>query len=295
MTRLQAHIKRLEAMIAAHPPAKERLSAPASASRRPAARADKADPPDQRTLPKAKDYYDMTAQDLGGALVSLITAGAVVPSRAGQESFLPNGQSSRGLLAECETLVASTSIIDQSEPPCTAALPDAATLNLKEMLALVPSEREMRIAYDFYRPRFASFYYSVDHDEIEVRWPRMKAILDARDAALFAAEFEPHFFALVLATCVAGLSRMPESVAKQHRIHDNCATEGVRWAKVAVLFLEVVSPPRQCGTSSRAIEPPISPGTADGLAYVGHSPGRDRLGPLLRGTPERATAQAAHT
>lgn len=239
VTKLQAHVKHLEAMIAALPPAKERI--PASKSRRTSPRAEDVTPPTQ--MPSG-ECYDLMALDLAGALLSLITSGTVVPARAGQDAFLPDGQSSRGLLAECIALVAAPSRPGGRDPfsqAAAAATPPMATPTPEGLLALVPPEHEMRVAYDFYRAHIAPFCFSVNHDEIEARWPRMKAILDAHDSELFVEEFEPHFFALVLATCAFGLLRLPEALAQIHGIASDRQAEAARWVRSATVFLEFVS------------------------------------------------------
>lgn len=281
VTKLQAHVRHLEALLAALPPAKKRF--PAAAARRPSPQAS-ATPP---TRPPSSECYDLTAQDLAGPLLSLITAGTVGPARAGQDSFLPDGQSSRGLLAECEALAAAASAEDQRSPfgPLAAAAVGSSAImtpSPEGLLALVPPERELRVAYDFHWSNVASFYFSVNHDEIDARWPRLKAILDKRDPALFAAEFDPHFFALVLATCVVGRSRLPELVARRHGMSDDSAAESAAWGKIAAVFLEIVSPELTTARGPSTVLTTTT-GTATRLADAVDSTGGDCARNLLHG------------
>lgn len=271
MTKLQAHVKHLEAMIAALPPAKERFPMPKS--RQPSPRAQVAVPPAQQP---SSECYDLTAQDLAGALLSLITSGSVVPARAGQDSFLPDGQSSRGLLAECVALVATSSRQSGRDPfihAAAATTPPMSTPTPDGLLALVPPERELRVAYDFYRAHIAPFCFSVNHDEIEARWPRMKAILDAHDSELFVEEFEPQFFAVVMATSAFGLLKLPDALAQQHGIVGDRQAEAARWVRSATVFLEFVGPDHQRPSFLRADRE--SRRTADRCPHPRRNPGGD--------------------
>ena len=50
------------------------------------------------------ERFDLVAQDLLGALISLVLSGVVTPPRAGRDSFLPNGQNGTALLQELKRL-----------------------------------------------------------------------------------------------------------------------------------------------------------------------------------------------
>lgn len=181
------------------------------------------------------ERFDLVAQDLLGALISLVLSGVVTPPRAGRDSFLPNGQNGTALLQELKRLQ-DTHAGAILEMPVISAL-TVEDLTLPAIMALIPPEPKLRAAYDFFHEYFAWICPSVHVREIDKRWSAMKTALDGRDATPFAAPADAQFLALVLGVCTMGISRMPEPLAAQLGLVEEKETNGAAWARVASLVL----------------------------------------------------------
>ncbi|GAA5954802.1 hypothetical protein JCM8115_005535 [Rhodotorula mucilaginosa] len=245
--KLQAHIKQLESLVSAIPPTTaaqpndgtprqiSHASSPASSTGRSATA-----PMKEKGAAREVERFDLVAQDLLGALISLVLSGVVTPPRAGRDSFLPNGQNGTALLQELKRLQ-DTHAGAILEMPVISAL-TVEDLTLPAIMALIPPEPKLRAAYDFFHEYFAWICPSVHVREIDKRWSAMKTALDGRDATPFAAPADAQFLALVLGVCTMGISRMPEPLAAQLGLVEEKETNGAAWARVASLVLHAGKP-----------------------------------------------------
>lgn len=242
LEKLQAHVKQLESLISAFP-STSASSQPSTAVPR-AARPSNSAPHGSRpastlvreaTVAAEVERFDLVAQDLLGALISLVVSGGVTPPRAGRDSFLPNGQSGSAVIDEAKRLQDSHAR-ENLELPVISALA-VEDFTLPTIMPLIPPESKLRAAYDFYHEYYAWICPSVNVREIDKRWPAMKAALDARDPTPFTAPAEAQFLALVLSVCTMGISRMPEALARELGLDEEKATNGASWARVASLVL----------------------------------------------------------
>lgn len=240
--KLQAHIKQLESLVNAIPPTTAtppnhvtpHQISHASSSAPSTSRAATA-PVKEKSAAREVERFDLVAQDLLGALISLVLSGAVTPPRAGRDSFLPNGQNGTALLQEVKRLQDAHAGANLEMPVISALTVE--DLTLPAIMALIPPEPKLRAAYDFFHEYFAWICPSVNVREIDKRWEAMKTALDARDATPFAAPADAQFLALVLGVCTMGISRMPEPLAAQLGLVEEKETNGAAWARVASLVL----------------------------------------------------------
>ncbi|GAA5991739.1 hypothetical protein JCM10908_001117 [Rhodotorula pacifica] len=243
--RLQAHVKQLESLVGTLPANSDSFRTGPAASARAPSSSRSADiapsrtasaPSGTRFASEEPERFDLAAQDILGALVSLVMTGSVTPPRAGRDSFLPNGQSGSALIQEFKLILAANTPTEV-ETPKISALAVTEDLTLPDIMALLPPEPKLRAAYDFFHEYYAWICPSVSTREIDKRWPAMKKALDSGDATHFAAPADAQALALVLSVCTVGISRMPEELAAQLILVEEKATNGAEWARVTSLVL----------------------------------------------------------
>ncbi|GAA5889054.1 hypothetical protein JCM8208_007757 [Rhodotorula glutinis] len=213
--------------------------------------------------------FDLRAQDLCAALVELALKGVLSTQQSGAESFAPNGVSGEAFLDEAERFVQSSTLHDASSassgftvltpssiapsPPSSAPhtsssspSPLAVTTSLlgprpalRQVLALLPSDDELRSAYHAWASTVHGNSAPIGLGDVEERWTALRRALSHPDEAQREREVDPLFVAILLGACASGLASMTTKQAQARGFPDNRSAIVERWVRTAMLSLVV--------------------------------------------------------
>ncbi|GAA5935575.1 hypothetical protein JCM3775_003356 [Rhodotorula graminis] len=211
--------------------------------------------------------FDLRGQDLCGALVELALKGVLSTQQSGAESFAPNGVGGEAFLDEAERFVQSSIQHDASSagssfvvltpssiapsPPSSAphtssSSPSAFALNtcllgtrptVRQVLALVPSDDELRSAYQVYASSVHWHSAPIRLADLEQRWSLFRRAMSQPDEAQREREVDPLFVAVLLSACASGLASMTTKQAQARGFPDNRSSIVERWVHTAMLSL----------------------------------------------------------
>ncbi|GAA5977133.1 hypothetical protein JCM10908_004867 [Rhodotorula pacifica] len=232
--------------------------------------------------------FHLGAQDLCAALSELALNGIMPPMPTGSESFAPGGRSGDSFIEEAKRFlqtftyraglsidvpfaVLTPSDAAPSPPDSSASSEDNGASpgmpapiitassprpSMSSIVALLPSARELRSAFDFYAQYVHWYCAPVSLSAIEARWPAFQRSLDLQDPEERAAALDPLFLALVLGISASGLASMTNKQAKVRGFTGSRTATVERWVRAASLSLlagKFVEEPHLDGVRAAAV------------------------------------------